>query len=156
LDGYDAYLKVNNGNPVFFSQGIWNPQPAAGDPLPPYNNNPGDQNPAYPNPAAPGPYTVAAGTDWTYAIPNSGGSTFELKGNWTWGHQSDISGAASGAYVASAIYSFPTPVGNFISITIFVADGDHCGDYALASYTFKNVGSPSGGTQTVGTVQLVQ
>jgi Flp pilus assembly protein TadG len=156
LDGYNAYVKVNNGNPTFFSQGIWNPQPAAGDPLPPFSNNPGDQYPAYPNSSASGPYIVASGTDWTYNIPNSGGASFELKGNWTWGHQSDISGAASGSYVASAIYTFPTPVGNFLAITVFVTDGDHCGDYALASYTFKNVGGPSGGTQTVGTVQLVQ
>ena len=158
LDGYDVYLKVNNGNPVFFSQGIWNPVPAAGAPLPPTGNNPGDQHPAYIDPANPGPYTVNPidSTDWTYAIPNSGNSTFELQGSWTWGHQSDIAGAASGTYTASASYTFPTPNGNYVAINTFLTDGDHCGDYATANYTFKNVGSPGGGSQSVGTVQLVQ
>ncbi len=158
MDGYNAYIKVNNGTPVFFSQGIWNPTPAAGAPQPPPNNNPGDQFPAYPNPGSPGPYTVNPldTTDWSLALPNSGGATLELKGSWTWGHQMDIPGATEGAYAAQEIYTFPTPIGNYVAITMFVTDGDHCGDYALASYTFKNVGTPGGGTQTVGTVQLVQ
>lgn len=158
MDGYNAYIKVNNGTPVFFSQGIWNPTPLPGDPQPPPFNNPGDQFPAYTNPAAPGPYVVNPldPTDWTYSIPASGNSSFELKGDWTWGHQSDIPGAVSGNYSAQAIYTFPTPNGNYVAITMFVTDGDHCGDYALASYTFKNVGTPGGGAQTVGTVQLVQ
>lgn len=158
MDGYDVYVKVNNGNPVFFSQGIWNPAPAAGAPLPPYGNNPGDQHPAYPNPGSPGPYSVNPldSTDWTYAIPNSGNSTYELKGSWTWGHQSDIPGANSGTYNASAIYTFPTTSGSYVAVTLFVLDGDHCGDYALANYSLKNAGAPGGGTQTVGSVELVQ
>jgi hypothetical protein len=158
MDGYTNYLKVNNGAPVFFSQGIWNPTPPPGAPVPPNGNNPGDQHPAYPNPASPGPYSVnpVDSTDWTYAIPGSGGASFELKGSWIWGHQSDIPGANRGNYPASAIYTFPTPVGTYVAITVFLSDGDRCGDYALANYTFKNVGPPGGGSQGLGTVDLVQ
>lgn len=158
LDGSDVYVKVNNGSPIFFSQGIWNPAPSAGSPQPPPGNNPGDQHPAYIDPTNPGPYVVNPldSTDWTYTIPSSGGAKIELTGSWTWGHQSDITGAASGAYTASAIYTFPTPSGSYVAITVFMSDGDHCGDYALASYTFKNVGQPGGGGQSLGTVQLVQ
>jgi hypothetical protein len=155
MDAYDLYIKVNNGAPVFFSQGIWTTTPAPGDPLPPPNNNPGDNFPAYPS-GFPAGYTVVSPTDYIYSIPASGGATIEVKGSWTWGHQSDIAGANSGTYNAQALYTFSTPNGNYVSITIFVTDGDHCGDYALANYTFKNVGLPAGGTQTGGTVSLVQ
>jgi hypothetical protein len=159
MDGYDAYIKVNNGTPIFFSQGIWTTTPAAGAPLPPPNNNPGDQNPAYPSTSLPGTYSINAGggaNDWTLAIPNSNGSTFEAKGSWTWGHQSDIAGAASGNYTATLLYTFPNPNGTYVAITVFLLDGDHCGDYALANFTFKNTGLPGGGVQSGGSVVLVQ
>jgi hypothetical protein len=156
LDGYDAYVKVNNGSPVFFSQGIWTNTPGPGSPLPPPANNPGDQFPAYPNAGNPGSYTIAAGTDWTYTIPNSNNATIEMKGSWTWGHQNDITGASSGNYTAQMLYTFPNPTGNFVSITVFLLDGDHCGDYAYANYTFKNTGLPGAGSQTIGSVGLVQ
>jgi hypothetical protein len=164
MDAYDAYVKVNNGTPIFFSQGIWTTTPAAGDPLPPPYNNPGDYTTstttyaAYPSTSVPGTYSInSAGiNDWTLAIPNSSGSTFEAKGSWTWGHQSDISGAASGNYTASLAYTFPNPNGTYVAITVFLLDGDHCGDYALASYIFKNTGLPGGGAQSGGTVVLVQ
>ena len=158
LDAYDAYIKVNNGSPIFFSQGIWTTVPGPGAPLPPPGNNPGDQNPAYPNAGSPGAYVVKAVNppDWLYNIPNSGGASIEVKGSWTWGHHSDISGANSGNYTAKVLYTFPNPNGNYVAISVFVADGDHCGDYALANYTFKNTGLPAGGTQTVGSVSLVQ
>ena len=42
-----------------------------------------------------------------------------------------------------------------MSITLFVLDGDHCGDYAYANYTFHNTGGPGPGQQTVGSVSLV-
>jgi hypothetical protein len=156
MDGYDAYVKVNNGSPVFFSQGIWTTTPGPGSPLPPPANNPGDQFPAYPNAGNPGSYTIAAGNDWTYSIPNSNNATIEMKGSWTWGHQSDITGANSGNYTAQMLYTFPNPSGNYVSITVFVLDGDHCGDYAYANYTFKNTGLPGAGSQTIGSVGLVQ
>jgi Flp pilus assembly protein TadG len=156
MDAYDAYVKVNNGSPVFFSQGIWTSAPGPGAPQPPPSNNPGDLFPAYPNPGNPGSYTIAAGNDWTYTIPNSNNSTIEAKGSWTWGHQSDIAGANSGNYTAQMLYTFPNPTGNYVSVTVFVLDGDHCGDYAYANYTFKNTGQPGAGTQTIGSVGLVQ
>jgi len=39
-----------------------------------------------------------------------------------------------------------------------MSDGDSCGDFAIATFTFNNLGggSPSPGQQTVGTVHLVQ
>ncbi|MEA2655625.1 MAG: hypothetical protein QOI23_990, partial [Chloroflexota bacterium] len=156
MDAYDVYVKVNNGSPVFFSQGIWTSTPGPGSPQPPPANNPSDQFPANPSAGNPGSYSIKAGNDWTYAIPNSNNSTIEAKGSWTWGHQSDIAGANSGNYTAQVLYTFPNPTGNYVSITLFALDGDHCGDYAYANYTFKNTGGPGAGSQTVGSVGLVQ
>lgn len=158
MDAFDVYVKVNNGSPTFFSQGIWNTTPGPGDPLPPPGNNPGDQNPRYPSALTPGSYVIKSmgPPDWVYNIPNSGGATIEVKGSWTWGHQMDIPGANSGNYTAKVLYTFPNPAGNYVAISVFTTDGDHCGDYALGNYTFKNTGLPAGGTQTVGSVSLVQ
>jgi len=154
MDAYDVYVKINNGNPQFFSQGIWTTTPGPGTPLPPPSNNPGDANPAYPT-SSPN-YSIAAGTDWTYTIPGGSGATIESKGNWTWGHQSNIAGATTGSYTAQMIYTFPNPAGNYLSVTLFALDGDHCGDYAYATYTFKSTGGPGPGQQSIGSVSLVQ
>jgi hypothetical protein len=158
MDAYDTYIKVNNGSPTFFSQGIWTTVPGPGSPLPPPGNNPGDQNPAYPSNSSPGSYVILSMSppDWLYNIPNSGGASIEVKGSWTWGHESDIAGANSGNFTAQVFYTFPNPSGNFVGISIFTTDGDHCGDYDIANYTFRNTGLPAGGTQTVGSVSLVQ
>jgi hypothetical protein len=156
MDAFDTYIKVNNGSPIFFSQGIWNTTPGPGSPLPPPGNNPGDQYPAYPTSS--GAYTIISTSppDWVYNIPNSGGATIEVKGSWTWGHESDIPGANSGNYTAQILYTFPNPSGSYVAVSIFTTDGDHCGDYQIANYTFRNTGQPAGGTQTVGSVSLVQ
>jgi len=155
MDGYDVYVKINNGSPQFFSQGIWTTTPNPGDPLPPPNNNPSDKYPAYPSGANPGSYTLLSANDWVYTIPGGSGATMEAKGSWVWGHQNDIPGANSGSYTAQLLYTFPNPNGNYLSITLFALDGDHCGDYAYANYTFKNTGGPGPGQQTVGSVSLV-
>jgi len=155
MDAYDVYVKINNGNPQFFSQGIWTTTPSPGDPLPPPGNNPGDAYAAYPTAAQPGAYTIVSANDWLYTIPGGSGASMEAKGSWTWGHQDDIAGANSGSYTAKLLYTFPNPSGTYLSITLFVLDGDHCGDYAYANYTFKNTGSPGPGQQTVGSVTLV-
>lgn len=154
MDGYDVYVKINNGNPQFFSQGIWTTAPGPGQPLPPPNNNPGDAYPAYPTSS--GNYTINPGTDWTYTVPGGSGATIEAKGDWAWGHQSNISGASTGSYTAQLVYTFPNPAGNYLSVTLFALDGDHCGDYAYATYTFKNTGGPGPGQQSVGSVSIVQ
>jgi hypothetical protein len=158
MDAFDTYIKVNNGSPTFFSQGIWTTTPGPGSPLPPAGNNPGDQSPAYPTSSNPGAYVINSTNppDWTYNIPSSGGASIEVKGSWTGGHQSDISGANSGNYTAQVLYTFPNPSGNYVAISVFTTDGDHCGDYDIPNYTFKNTGLPAGGTQTVGSVSLVQ
>ena len=156
MDAYDVYVKVNNSSPQFFSQGIWNSPPGPGSPLPPPNNNPSDTKPAYASVSNPGQYNIISATDWSYAIPNSNGSTIEARGQWAWGHQSDIPNAQSGNYTAQLLYTFPNPSGNYISITLFALDGDHCGDYAYANYTFKSTGGPGPGQQSVGSVSLVQ
>jgi Flp pilus assembly protein TadG len=160
MDAYDVYVKINNGSPQFFSQGIWSTTPNPGDPLPPPNNNPGDSNAAYPSAGAPGAYNIISANspspnDWSYTIPGGSGATMEAKGQWTWGHQNDIAGANSGSYTAQLLYTFPNPEGAYLSITLFVLDGDHCGDYAYANYTFKNTGFPGPGQQTVGSVSIV-
>jgi hypothetical protein len=158
MDAYDQFIKVNNGQPVFFSQGIWTTTPGPGAPQPPPNNNPGDQFAAYPSGGVPGSYTIKSMSppDWIYAIPNSNGASIEVSGNWTWGHESDIPNANSGGDVATVKYTFPTPVGSYVSVSVFVLDGDHCGDYAYQSYTFKNTGQPGPGQQTIGSTDIVQ
>jgi Flp pilus assembly protein TadG len=156
MDGYDVYVKINNGSPQFFSQGIWNTTPGPGSPLPPPNNNPGDANPAYPNSGTPGQYTIKGGSDWVYTVPGGNGSTIEAKGNWAWGHQNTIAGATQANYTAQLIYTFPNPAGNYLSVTVFFLDGDRCGDYAYTNYTFRSTGGPGPGQQTIGSVHLVQ
>jgi Flp pilus assembly protein TadG len=166
MDAYDVYVKINNGSPQFFSQGIWNTVPGPGTPLPPPGNNPGDANPAYPNSGVPGTgYTIKFtgapqnNSDWLYTIPGGNGATIEATGGWTWGHHNDpaINPTGSrGGYTGSLIYSFPNPVGSYVSVTVFMLDGDRCGDYAYATYTFKTTGGPGPGQQSVGSVNLVQ
>ena len=156
MDGYDVYVKINNGSPQFFSEGIWSPTPGPGAQLPPPNNTPSDARPAYPSSLNPGSYAIYPGTDWVYTIPGGNGATIEAKGNWVWGHQSDIPGANSANYTAQLIYTFPNPAGSYLNITLFALDGDHCGDYAYANYTFKSTGGPGPGQQSVGSVSLVQ
>jgi hypothetical protein len=95
--------------------------------------------------------------DWVETLgTGSNTSYFETLGAWTWGHQHDISGAASGTYNATIKYTFPTPAGSSVAISLFLTDGDHCGDYATASYTFANIGQPNGGSQTGGAVELLE
>jgi hypothetical protein len=159
MDAYDQFIKINNGQPVFFSQGVWNTVPPPGAPLPPPVNNPGDSTPSYPNAGQGSNYTINSMSppDWTYAIPNSNGSTIEVAGNWTWGHEWDMTGWNGwGANYVSVKYTFPVPAGSYVAVAVFVSDGDHCGDYAYASQTFKNTGGPGPGQQTIGGVELVQ
>ncbi|HEV2029743.1 MAG TPA: pilus assembly protein TadG-related protein [Candidatus Dormibacteraeota bacterium] len=156
MDAYDIYAKINNGSPQFFSQGIWTTVPGPGTPLPPPGNNPGDANPAYPSSGTPGAYTIIGGTDWRYTIPGGNGATIEATGNWTWGHENTIPGAQTNNNTAQMIYTFPNPAGSYISVTLFLLDGDRCGDYAYATYTFKSTGGPGPGQQSIGSVSLVQ
>lgn len=156
MDAYDVYVKVNNGGPQFFSQGIWTTPPGPNTPLPPPTNNPGDAVPAYPSAGTPGAYTLKGGTDWLFNIPGSSGATIEAKGNWAWGHQNTIPGANTANYTAQLIYTFPNPAGSYLSVTMFMLDGDRCGDYAYATYTFKSTGGPGPGQQSIGSVSLVQ
>jgi Flp pilus assembly protein TadG len=184
MDAYDQFIKVNNGQPIFFSQGVWNPVPGANATIPPPANLPGDQvsptvNVRYPfyatsyaanytqvSTVAPNsPSDVPNGSaDWIYAIPNSNGSTLEVSGQWTWGHEKDLSNSAvagqpvaqSQSNIATVKYTFPIPTGTYVAIAAFVVDGDRCGDFAFASYTFKNVGAPGPGQQSVGSVDLAQ
>jgi hypothetical protein len=156
MDGYDVYAKINNGSPQFFSQGIWTTAPGPGSPLPPPANNPGDAYPAYPSSATPGSYAIIGGTDWLFTVPGGNGATIESQGNWAWGHQNTIPGANTAGYTAKLIYTFPNPVGNYLSVTVFLLDGDRCGDYAYATYTFKSTGGPGPGQQSLGSVSIVQ
>lgn len=158
MDAFDVYVKVNNSSPIFFSQGIWTTVPGPNSPLPPPTNNPGDQFPAYHSAANRGSYTISGSdpTDWTFAIPSSNGSTIEAKGSWNWGHHNTIPNAVRGSYTAKLLYTFPNPTGNYLSVTLFVLDGDRCGDYAYSTYTFRNTGLPGPGAQSIGSVGLVQ
>ena len=84
------------------------------------------------------------------------GSTFQIQGNWTWGHERDISGAVRGNDNATLTYTFPVPAGQTVTISMFMTDGDRCGDYVTATWTFNNIGTPAPGVQVVGAVRLEQ
>ena len=110
----------------------------------------------------PSPYTGSTSpsnktADWTYAT-GSGSNTYtwQVTGNWTWGHEDDISGAQTRNNVATIKYTFPTPIGQAVALTIFLTDGDHCGDYYLVQVTMNNVGQANGGSQSAGSVVLVR
>jgi hypothetical protein len=156
LDAYNAYVKINGGNPIFFSQGIWTSNPQT---PPPIINNPGDSNPAYPVAAQDvnGQYTKTVSStgkpDWTYKLPD--GSTFEVVGDWTWGHENAIPGAVRSAYTATLIYTFTAPPGSTIDVLVFMTDGDRCGDYVSAENIFNNVSNPRAGQQSSGSVLLI-
>lgn len=162
MDAYDVYVKINNGSPQFFSQGIWSTVPGPGTPLPPPGNVPGDASPAYPSSGTPGTYTIKStgppqgSSDWLYTIPSGNGATIEAQGSWAWGHHNTIPGASQSGYTAKLIYNFPNPAGSYVSVTLFLLDGDRCGDYAYVTYTFKTTGGPGPGQQSVGSVNLVQ
>ncbi|HYM50416.1 MAG TPA: pilus assembly protein TadG-related protein [Candidatus Limnocylindrales bacterium] len=156
LDAYDAYVKINGGNPIFFSQGIWTSTPQT---PPPAVNVPGDSNPAYPA-AAQDVNNQYAKTvdvnglpDWTYKLAD--GSTFEVTGNWTWGHERSISGAQTASNTATLIYTFTAPPGSTIDVLVFMTDGDRCGDYVSADKIFNNVSNPQAGQQSAGGVLLI-
>ena len=167
MDGYDAYIKVNGSSPIFFSQGVWDSAPAPNSSLPPASNTPSDNAPAYPNYAAARSGTVRGGNgtyttrldpatgiydDWTFTYAD--GSSMEVSGQWTWGHEKDINGAVRGNNQATLKYTFPVPAGSTVNIEIFMTDGDRCGDYATANYTFNNIGQPAGGQQSAGSVLI--
>jgi Flp pilus assembly protein TadG len=162
MDAYDVYTKINNSSPQFFSQGIWTTVPGPGTPLPPPGNNPGDANPTYPSGGTPGTYSIIStgppqgNSDWLYTIPGGNGATIEAIGGWNWGHHNTIPGANQNTYTAKLKYTFPNPAGSYLSVTIFMLDGDRCGDYAYATYTFKSTGGPGPGQQAIGSVSLVQ
>jgi hypothetical protein len=65
-------------------------------------------------------------------------------------------GAQTNNNTAQIIYTFPNPIGNYLSVTVFLLDGDRCGDYAYATYTFRSTGGPGPGQQTIGSISLVQ
>lgn len=164
LNAYDAYVRINNGNPRFFSTGIWQVTPGPNDPVPPNPNGSGPSDiatqSAYPSSAQPGAsnYTIATDAnglpDWTYSFGN--GTTFEVDGNWSWGHEANIPGAQSGTNNATLTYTFPTPPGASVNVLVYLDDGDHCGDYTQVSTTFANIGTPAGGQQIAGSVRLEQ
>jgi Flp pilus assembly protein TadG len=168
LDAYDAYVKINNGSPIYFSDGIWNPRPTVGQTLPPnaLTNIPSDANPAKPSAAqiGAGNYTKATTTNgdpkWTMTYPVGGiygprnGSTFTVEGNWIWGHERDLLTAVRGNDLATLTYTFPVPAGQTVTVSMFMTDGDRCGDYVTSTWTFNNIGQPAPGVQVVGSVRL--
>lgn len=170
LDAYDVYVKINSGSPVYFSAGIWNPQPANNAPLPPAINTPGDSADAYPTGSETGAVNYAHTTDsngdpnWiiTFAPTNTwtgapkDNSTFQIEGDWAWGHERNIVNSVRGNNLATLTYTFPVPVGQTVTISMFMTDGDRCGDYVTTTWTFNNIGQPAPGTQVIGSVRLEQ
>jgi hypothetical protein len=168
LDAYDAYVKINNGSPIYFSDGIWNPRPTVGQTLPPnaVTNIPSDANAAKPTGAEIGAIhytrTTTSNGDpkWTMNYPVGGiygpanGSTFTVEGNWTWGHERDLVTAVRGNDLATLTYTFPVPAGQTVTVSMFMTDGDRCGDYVTSTWTFNNIGQPAPGVQVVGSVRL--
>jgi hypothetical protein len=167
MDAYDVYVKVNAGPAVYFSEGIWNPAPTGT--LPPNGAayTPSDTHPAYPTNTETnvGKYSThgfdsAGDPNYTITYPSDGdaddGSTFNIDGDWIWGHERDISTAKRGNDLATLTYTFPVPTGTTVTVSMFMTDGDRCGDYVTATWTFNNIGTPSGGVQIIGSVRLEQ
>jgi len=159
LDAYDVYIKINSNSPVYFSQGIWNPVPGAGTPLPPATNTPGDSNPALPvstqDPSNHYTQTTVAGSpSWAYTFAD--GSKMTIVGDWAWGHEKDIALATSSNNQATITYTVSTPAGSTVTVTAFMTDGDHCGDYVSATWSFGNLGQPNPGVQVGSAVNLEQ
>ena len=163
LDAYDIYARVNNNPPIFFSKNLWNPAPGPGQAIPPASNNPGYAFPAPPA-AAQDPsnrYThnvIGGRPDWTTngTDPFVGAYTYEVLGNWIWGRQSNITGARTAANQGTIKFTFPTPLGRTVSLTLYMSDGDRCGDYAEFGGSFNNIGQPSPGLQSAGSVVIEQ
>ena len=159
LDAFDVYVKINNGQAIYFSKGLW-----ASSSSPPANNNPGNANPAYPTAAQAAlyGYTIVAGPkpDWKYTEPD--GTKYEVVGDWAWGHQMDLiasgQGFGTGLFNQSATitYTFPIPAGNTVVVTAYMTDGDFCGDFVTGTWTYYNVGQSSAGQQVAGNVHLEQ
>jgi hypothetical protein len=158
LNAFDVYVKINNGPAIYFSKGLWPTSPA-----PPANNTPGNANPAYPTAAGAGTYSVVASSpkpDWKFTEPD--GTTYEVSGDWAWGHQMDLiaSGQGFGTGIlnqsATITYTFPIPAGNTVVISAYMTDGDFCGDFVTATWTFYNMGQSSAGQQAAGNVHLEQ
>ena len=183
LDSYDTYVKINSGTPIFFSQGMWTVcSPSTCMQLPPQNNFPSDYvGPPPPSHATThgptpnanytlgpgrgttnqlqGSETVAATDDWIETFTQGGKQySFETLGQWTWGHEKDITGTGSSMGnpdLAEINLTFPKPSGTSFTLSIFMEDGDHCGDYASAQYTFPvSGGQPGSGTAQGGGVSL--
>jgi hypothetical protein len=159
MDAYTTYVKINNTTPLYFSQGIWNPAPGAGVPLPPSGNVPGETSPAYPavaqDPGNKYTHTLTSNNSSDWTMKYADGSTMELIGGWVWGHENAIPGAL-GNGVVTGKYTFPIPPGLQSTITLFMSDGDRCGDWVTVTVTLNNVGTFNPGLQTVGTVSLEQ
>jgi Flp pilus assembly protein TadG len=168
LDAYDVYVKVNANSPVYFSDGIWSPRPGGGATLPPNGagNVPSDINPRVPVASPPSPYTggidAAGDPNWTMHYNTSSiygpadGSYFQIEGDWIWGHERDLTTAVRGNDFATLTYTFPVPAGQTVTISMFMTDGDRCGDYVTSTWTFNNIGTPAPGVQVVGSVRLEQ
>lgn len=75
-----------------------------------------------------------------------------------WGHESELTGTTPywSGHKSTINFTFPTPAGSTVHIQIFMTDGDFCGDYAIGSFTFNNIGQPNGGLQSGASVSLVQ
>jgi hypothetical protein len=165
LDAFTTYVKINNTTPVYFSQGIWSPTPGPGVPLPPSGNNPGEGFAAYPSLAQDlgNKYTHTStsnnSSDWTMKYAD--GSSMEINGGWVWGHENAIgsgggSGGGGGSDTDTLKYIFPIPAGLQSTITLFMSDGDRCGDWVTVTVTLNNVGTFNPGLQSAPTVSLEQ
>jgi hypothetical protein len=166
LDAYDVYVKVNAGPAVYFSEGIWNPAPTGTLPPNAPANTPSDVHPAVPTGSEVGAPKYAHSTDsagdpnWTITYPSDGDaddtSTFQIEGDWIWGHERDLATASRGNDFATLTYTFPVPAGTTVTVSMFMTDGDRCGDYVTATWTYNNIGTPSPGVQVIGSVRLEQ
>jgi hypothetical protein len=171
MDAYDVSMGINSLSTDYFSKPIWsiapNTSPIAG-PYPPQNGyTPSDANPEYMASdqgttyyPPPPPYVAGAATHEFTMQTHAGfadNTTWDISGDWTWGNQSNLTGAKSGTFHAVISYTFPTPTGSQVTIVLHTVDGDHCGDYDNTTATFNNVGSPGGGgIASRGTSLLVQ
>jgi len=99
---------------------------------------------------------LAAGNSAQPTGSSTGGAGTNVGGHWAFGHQKDFAPLKTikGDYTTSMVLFFPTPSASTLSGTMFILDGDHCGDSETLTFSYPNPGSVAGPTTTTGTVLL--
>jgi len=147
LDAADVWVRVNNGAKLFWYQAgqvypATIPSAPAASPISPYVTPTGNLAPV-----------LGGENDWERPLDSGGNPDtapyLEINGAWWFGHAQGAAGftGKAGTYSATIQYVFQPPANGGIQVTLFLTDGDHCGDTAQATWTVVG---------TSGQIRLIQ